>query len=101
MEHARKIERMDGVDVSFGKDNQLINIENSPEREGASGYNKNCSLAKMFELAYQTKANIIAKGGPNAKWYLKKIDLDMIQEKIRKQEWRNTSRVKLWIINWE
>ena len=101
MEHAITIRRLNGIDVSFGKDNQLINIENCPERQGASGYNKNCSLAKMFELAYQTKANIIAKGGPNAKWYLKKIDLDTIEEKIRKQEWRNTSRVKLWIIHWE
>ncbi len=100
MEFATKIERMNGVDVSFGKKTD-INIENCPERQGASGYNKNCSLAKMFELAYQTKANIIAKGGPNAKWYLKKIDLDTIEEKIRKQEWRNTSGVKLWIIHWE
>ena len=100
MEHAITIRRMDGIDVNYGTQS-CINIENCPEREGVSGYNKNTSLTRMFELAYKTDANIIAKGGPNAKWYLKKIDLNTLNDKINSQLWRDTSRIKLWIIEWE
>jgi len=99
MEHAINIRRMTGIDVNYGTQS-CINIDNCPEREGAAGYNKNTTLSRMFELAYQTKANIIAKGGPNAKWYLKKINLDTIDEKINKQRWRDTSRITLWVIEW-
>ena len=54
-----------------------------------------------LELAYEIKANIIIKGGPNAKWYLKYFPKDQIQIKINKQKWRDTNRATMWVIEWD
>ena len=45
--------------------------------------------------------NIIIKAGPNAKWYMKKVHVDEIDNEIEKQKWRNTSRCTMFIIDWD
>ena len=47
------------------------------------------------------KPNIIVKGGPNAKWYIKKFNPEVLNREIEKQSWRDTSRCTMYIIEWE
>ena len=49
----------------------------------------------------QPRPNIIIKAGPRAKWYLKRFSRDDIEEEILKQQWRDTSRCTMWIIEWD
>ena len=65
------------------------------------GINKNYRLEEVLELAHEIGANIIIKAGQNAKWYLKKFDREIIDQEIEKQNWRDTSRATMWIIEWE
>jgi hypothetical protein len=46
------------------------------------------------------KPNIIIKAGKNAKWYLKRLNNDLIDDAIINQQWRDTSRCVMYIIDW-
>jgi len=47
------------------------------------------------------RPNIIVKGGPNAKWYLKYCDEDKIDEKIEKTKWlQQVKGCITYIIQW-
>ena len=101
MEHVKKIEQRKGVDVGYNGSNiQPIDREGCV---GASGIDKSYTLDMVMKLAYKldNKPNIIIKAGPNAKWYMKKVHVDEIDNEIEKQKWRNTSRCTMFIIDWD
>ena len=52
----------------------------------------------MLILAKELNANIIIKAGKNAKWYIKKCNKEFIKQEIEKQKWRDTSRYKMYIV---
>ena len=100
MEHVKKIEQRKGVDVGYNGSNiQPIDREGCV---GASGIDKSFTFEMVMRLAYKmdNKPNIIIKAGPNAKWYLKHFQKDVIDEEIEKQKWRDTRRCIMYIIDW-
>jgi hypothetical protein len=101
MEHIKTIERRVGVDVGYHSSN--IHPKDREGCVGKSGINKLLTLEEVLEIAYKmdNKPNIIIKGGKNAKWYLKIIQKEKIEDEIKKQKWRDTSRCTMYIINWE
>jgi len=104
MNHIKELKRLDGVDIGYHKSN--LHPKNGEGCVGKSGINKDFSLVQVIELAYkmEERPNIIIKAGQNAKWYLKKFyldDLDSFDREIKKQSWRDTSRCKMYIIDWE
>ena len=46
----------------------------------------------------ENKPNIIIKAGPNAKWYLKRFPINLLEIEINKQKWRDTTRCVMYII---
>ena len=98
MEHFKSILRRDSTDLGFIS--QDLEPLNSVGRVGRSGIDKTFTLHRMIELAYEIKANIIIKAGPNAKWYLKRCPIDKLEDEIAKQAWRNTKRSTMWVIEW-
>lgn len=101
MEHVKTFHKLIGVDVGYHESNL-----HPPDGEGCvgkSGINKNFTLVQLIELAYkmEEKPNIIIKAGPNAKWYLKKINPDHLMAAIDKQNWRDLSRSTMYIIEWD
>lgn len=100
MEHINKLEKKIGADVLYG-DKYNLEPLNGVGRVGNSGIDKSFSLDKLITLAYEIKANIIVKGGPNAKWYLKRCNVEDIPVEMEKQKWRDTSRSIMWVIEWE
>tara|TARA_Y100000389_G_scaffold199991_1_gene239504 strand:+ start:218 stop:517 length:300 start_codon:yes stop_codon:yes gene_type:complete len=98
MEYAKSINKLKGCDVGYHDDLEPLG---GVGRVGKSGIDKTFSLEKVSILAYQIKANIIIKAGNNAKWYLKRIHPENIDSAIEKQKWRDTSRVTMWIIEWD
>jgi MoaA/NifB/PqqE/SkfB family radical SAM enzyme len=99
MENITKLEKLKGVDVFYGNKYNLEPL-NGVGLVGNSGIDKSFSLEKMIQLAYEIKANIIVKAGPNAKWYLKRCKLENIEMEMENQKWRDTSRCTMWIITW-
>ena len=98
------IETRYGVDVGFHDSN--LHPKTGEGRVGKHGLDKTLSLDQIINIAYKMdeKPNIIIKSGPNAKWYLKKCPLHLIDtriEEVKKQNWRNTSRYIMYIINWD
>lgn len=100
MEHIIQLEKKLGKDVFYGEKYNLEPL-NGVGRVGKSGIDKSFTLAQMITLAYEIKANIIVKGGQNAKWYLKRCNMEDIPIEMEKQKWRNTSRSVMWIIKWD
>jgi len=106
MEHIRRYENKKGCDVGFASDN--INPINREGCVGKSGIDKNYTLDMVINLAYKMddKPNIIVRAGQKnkAKWYMKKIPLDKIDEEIEKQQWRQRrGQLKyydMWILEW-
>jgi hypothetical protein len=71
---------------------------------GVSGIDKSYTFEMVLNLAYkmeENRPNIIVKAGPNAKWYLKRYPIEVIEEEITKQEWRDTSHCTMYIIEWD
>jgi len=99
MEHVCTMEKRHGVDVGYHESS--LEPLNGVGRVGKNGIDKTFSLEKIIQLAYEIKANIIIKGGPNAKWYLKRINLDTLEAGIEKQKWRDCSRATMWILKWD
>jgi hypothetical protein len=101
MEHFYTIEKREGCDVGWHDSNiQPIDREGCV---GACGIDKTYTLDMVMNLAYKMddKPNIIIKAGKNAKWYMKKVPLNKIDEAIEKQKWRDTSRCTMYIIVWD
>ena len=102
MEHVKIIEKRKGVDVGYNSSN--ISPIDREGCVGASGIDKAFTFEMVLELAYkmENKPNIIIKAGPNAKWYLKHFQKDVIEDEINKQQkWRDTSRCTMYIIEWD
>ena len=100
MEHFRNIERRDGVDLGYKTD---LHPKDRMGRVGKSGFDKTLRLNDIIDIAYSMenpRPNIVIKGGPNAKWYLKHCEEDKIDEKIEKNKWRDSSRCTMYIITW-
>lgn len=100
MNNITRMTKYTGVDISFGFGSDIEPMDGK-FRVGKRGIDKNCTLEQVMTLAHEVNANIIIKGGKNAKWYLKSIDTDMIPTAIEKQEWRDTSRCIMWVIQWD
>lgn len=99
MNYIKKLEKRHGVDVGYN--NSILQPLNGVGCVGKNGIDKNYTLEQILVLAYEIKANIIVKAGKNAKWYLKKFDEENIDTEIQKQNWRDTSRATMWIIEWD
>ena len=98
MQHFVSIHKRNHAYVGFiGAD---IDPLNNKGKVGKRGIDKNFTLEKLIELAYEVDANIIIKSGQNAKWYLKKFPIHDIENEICKQSWRDISRTTMWIIEW-
>jgi len=103
MEHITSFTKQIGADVFYG-DKYNMHPANGEARVGVNGIDKGLKLEQVIALAYpmEPRPNIIVKGGPNAKWYLKKCPLDQIEAEIAKQqEWRDVSRCTMHIIVWD
>lgn len=91
-------ETRNGVDIGYHESN--LEPLHGKGRIGKGGIDKNFTLTQMIELAREINANIIVKAGPNAKWYLKRCNIDDIDKTIQKQKWRDTRRAVMYIIHW-
>jgi hypothetical protein len=101
-EHVKQYTVKFGCDVGYHTSN--LHPSSGEGRVGVSGIDKNYSLSKIIQLAYkmEEKPNILIKGGPNSKWYIKKFDTSVIEEEIQKQKkWRDTRRSTMYIIEWD
>lgn len=99
MEHVLNLRRMKGVDVGYHSSS--LEPLNGLGRVGKAGIDKTFTLENMIVLAHEIRANIIVKAGPRSKWYLKRIDIGELDNEIRKQNWRDTSRATMWVIEWD
>tara|TARA_Y100000389_G_C17085216_1_gene328547 strand:- start:167 stop:469 length:303 start_codon:yes stop_codon:yes gene_type:complete len=86
------------VDIGFHGSN--ITPLNGEGCVGKGGIDKNYTFFQVLEIAKKNNANIIIKAGKNAKWYIKKCKKDQIPAKIKSQEWRDTSRNRMYEIEW-
>ena len=87
-------EKRNGVDVGYNNSN--LPHPNYPDSK--KGYPKNLQLEEVIKLAKDINGNIVIKAGKNAKWYIKKINLENINKEIEKQNWRDTSRYSMYIL---
>ena len=87
------------VDVGYHSSN--IRPVNDEGCVGKAGIDKNYTFNQVVELAKGCGANIIVKAGKNAKRYLKRCEKEKIRENIEKQTWRDTSRCRMFQIEWE
>lgn len=101
MEHFKSIEKRKGCDVGYHNSN--IDPIDREGCVGARGIDKSYTLDMVMNLAYKMpdKPNIIIKAGKNAKWYMKKIPINKIDEAIETQKWRDLSRCTMYIIVWD
>jgi len=101
MEHIMTFQKRIGVDIGYHSSN--LHPVDGEGCVGKSGIDKSLSLEKVIEIAYkmEDKPNIIIKSGKNAKWYFKSFPKDEIENEINKQNWRDTSRCTMYIIEWD
>ena len=102
MEHIKNIERRVGVDIGYHSSN--IYPEDEECRVGRHGIDKSYTFEMVLELAskMEDKPNIIIRGGKNAKWYLKRVQKEQIDDEIEKTTWRNNIKYNtMYIIDWE
>jgi hypothetical protein len=99
MEHIKSIEKRKGC-CAYGANIHPIDREGCV---GKAGIDKSYTLDMVMKLAYKMddKPNIIIKAGKNAKWYMKKVPPNKIEEAIEKQKWRDTSRYTMYKIVWD
>ena len=95
------MEKRTSVDAGYHKFN--VHPADKEGCVGTCGIDKTFTLERVMSIAYRMpeKPNIIIKAGKNAKWYLKCIPHDTLDREIEKQQWRNTSRCTMWIIEWD
>ena len=101
MEHILNFHKRTGVDVGYHSSN--LHPADDEGRVGASGIDKTFTLQRVLEIAYKMdeRPNIIVKAGPNAKWYLKRFSQELIENAIQQQEWIDTSRCTMYVIEWD
>ncbi len=101
MDHFKTIAKKVGVDVGYHGEN--LHPDDGEGRVGKAGFDKNLTFPEMMEMAYKMEGrpNIIIKGGPNAKWYIKKFDPAVIPEEIEKQKWRDSKNAEMYIVELE
>ena len=101
MEYFKTIEKREGCDVGWHSSN--IHPTDKEGCIGAAGIDSSYTLDMVMKLAYKMddKPNIIIKAGKNAKWYMKKLLVDEIDNAIEKQKWRDTRRYTMYIIVWK
>lgn len=101
MEHFKNIEKREGCDVGYHNSN--IQPSDREGCVGSAGIDKSYTLEMVMKIAYkmEEKPNILIKAGKNAKWYLKKLPINEIDDAIEKQKWRDTSRCTMYIIVWD
>ncbi len=100
MEYVKNIETRVGADAGY----HSSNLE-PKDREGCVGkygLDRTLLLNDVLAIAYKmdVKPNIIIKAGPNAKWYLKRFPLNVLDTETEKQSWRDTSKSIMHIIEW-
>jgi hypothetical protein len=100
MDHVKIIERRTGVDVGYHSSN--MHPVDGEGCVGKRGIDKSLTFEKVLEIAYKmpNRPNVIVKAGPNAKWYLKYFEKELIEDEVNKQSWRDTSRCTMYIIEW-
>tara|TARA_Y100000385_G_scaffold282858_2_gene337977 strand:+ start:694 stop:996 length:303 start_codon:yes stop_codon:yes gene_type:complete len=98
MKYPKSVKMLEGCDVGYCDEIEPID---GVGRVGKSGIDKTFTFPQIFKLADENNANIIIKAGKNAKWYLKRMHPENIDSAIEKQKWRDTSRVLMWIIEWD
>ena len=107
MEHFKNIEKRNGCDFGMVDCDLHPNhlAENEWPRVGKSGFDNNLRLNELMAIAYgmnNPKPNIIIKGGPRAKWYLKYSHIDELDEQIARYNFRPSQRnCTMYIITWE
>jgi len=92
---------MEGVDVGFHSSN--LHPKDGEGCKGKRGLDKLLTLEQVIAIAYkmEEKPNIIIKAGKNAKWYLKRCPKELIENKIKTQQWRsNVKHCTMHIIDW-
>ena len=94
LEQLKYFEIREGVDIGYNNSN----IQHPKYLNSDKGFDKNLKLEEMLILAKELNANIIIKAGKNAKWYIKKCNKEFIEKEIEKQKWRDTSRYKMYIV---
>jgi hypothetical protein len=105
MNYVNQIETQDGVDVGYHS--SPLNPPNNESCVGKMGIDKKLTLEEVITLAHKTydkhgnQANIIIKAGKNAKWYIKYCHVDQIDNAIETQQWRDTSRATMYVIEWK
>ena len=110
----RRIEQREGVDVSNGGKNNLSptnEVDKNKCQGNAGGFKKELTIDDMIFIAYrmEEKPNIIVRAGQEGKaqWYLKKVDIEEIEEKIEKQTLSSRGRNNklkhylMYIIKWK
>jgi hypothetical protein len=88
-----------GVDAGYT--GSALHPADGEGRKGRQGIDKTFTLEQVIDLARRMaeKPNILIKAGVNAKWYLKRFPLEALDGEIAKQQWRDTSRVTMYIID--
>ena len=99
--HIKNIEQQHGCDCRHGSDLHSLPPENDRDRIGKSGYNKSLTLEALQDKAYNTnpRANIILKGGPRGKWYLKYCEINTIADRTRRT--KVTKGFTMYVISWD
>ncbi len=87
-----------GVDVGYTSSS--LHPADGEGRKGKQGIDGSFTLEQVIALARRMpdKPNIVIKSGVNAKWYLKRFPLEELEGEIVKQQWRDTSRVTMYVI---
>jgi hypothetical protein len=95
MEYIKEIRH--GVDVGYSSN---LHPANGEGRKGSQGIDQNFTLEQVIQLArrMEEKPNIIIKAGKNAKWYFKRYSMEDLPAEIEKQQWRDTSKSTMYII---
>jgi len=100
MEHFKSVEKREGCDL-YGDNIHPIDRVGCV---GKSGIDKSYTLDMVMKLAYKMddKPNIIIKGGKNAKWYMKKVQPNKIDDAIEKYKFKdNIHLCTMYIIVWD
>ena len=102
-ELVKKLERYEGIDIGWSVSNPEREYMGAhEERRGKNGFNGELDLDQMLAISYtfEPRPNVIVKGGPNSKWYIKLIPINEVHD-FDKQKWRSgLKNALLWIIEW-
>lgn len=101
MDNIKSIEKRCGVDIGYNCSN--LHPKDREGCVGKSGIDKSYTFEMVLNIAnkMEHKPNIIIKAGKNAKWYLKYTPKETIEDAIKSQSWRDTSRYTMYIIEWD